>query len=114
MALAFDDTGSLGVGLGSITITGDTYLVNAFTPSEPTAEVDTRDQDGNVNGGFGTTGAATATAELQKPATETTALAKGAETSAYEGVTWLVIDVDLPKKVGEQHVYQVKLRKKYN
>lgn len=114
MALTFDDSGSKGIGLSSITITGDTYIVDEFTPDTPVNEFDTIDQDGNVNGGFGTTGANTATAVLQKPATETTALAIGAETSSYEGATWIVTGVNLPKKVAEQHRYQVKLRKKYN
>ncbi len=114
MALQHDDTGSLGVGLGAITITGDSYIVEEFTPDEPTNTTPILDVDGNATGSFGTTGLKTATAVLQKPSTETTALAKGAETSSYEGETWIVQDVNLPKKTAEQHKYQVSLVKKYN
>jgi|DEB0MinimDraft_6_1074348.scaffolds.fasta_scaffold00147_11 hypothetical protein len=114
MALNHDDTGSLGVGIGAITITGDSYLVEEFTPDEPSNTVPILDQDGNATGSFGTSGLKTATATLQKPSTESTTLAKGAETSSYEGETWIVTSVNKPKKLAEQHKYSVTLVKKYN
>ncbi len=114
MALNHDDTGSLGVGLSTITITGDSYIVEEFTPDEPSNVVPILDADGNATGSFSTSGLMTATAVLQKPATETTPVVNGAESSAYEGETWIVDSVNLPKKTAEQHKYQVSLVKKYN
>lgn len=114
MALTHDDSNSLGIGLSSITITGDSYIVEEFTPDEPVNVVATQDQDGNAAGSFGMTGLKTATAVLQKPASETTALAVGAETGSYEGETWIVTAVNVAKKIGEQHKYNISLVKKYN
>ena len=114
MAITHDDTGSLGIGLGAITITTDSYIVEEFTPDEPVNTVGINDQDGNASGSFGTTGLKTASAVLQKPATENTALVVGAETGSYEGETWIVTAVNLGKKIAEQHKYNVSLVKKYN